>query len=125
VLRTKQTISGCRHLTKLSHHWEFHPTIEVNVANAILMQSRARSTGFQTHFSDELLPNLKELSRDDKLKVMQYLILELSQEVDKTENPLHMLQADATYPIWSPYECYEAADAMNKMLEEFKQDVNG
>lgn len=57
----------------------------------------------------ELLPTLSELNRTDKIKVMHYLVVEL----EKEENIL----PPGVYPIWSPYDSYEAADALMKALQ--------
>ncbi|MGK7878779.1 MAG: hypothetical protein AB4060_01565 [Crocosphaera sp.] len=72
----------------------------------------------------ELLPNLQKLSRSDKLKIMQFLIAELSKEEDY-KNLLSELQRDETYLINSPYDCFEAEHLMNQMLVEYKQTNNG
>ena len=60
----------------------------------------------------ELLPKLQELNRTDKWHTLQFLIAELSQEegVPFTDG--------ATYPIWSPYDSYEAAATLMKVLRE-------
>ena len=54
----------------------------------------------------ELLPTLSELNRAEKLRVMHYLVAEL----EKDENIL----PPEEYPVWSPYNSYEAADALMK-----------
>ena len=54
----------------------------------------------------ELLPTLSELNRAEKLRVMHYLVAEL----EKDENIL----PPGEYPVWSPYNSYEAADALMK-----------
>lgn len=56
----------------------------------------------------ELLPTLSELNRAEKLRVMHYLVTEL----EKDESIL----SPGDYPIWSPYDSYEAADALLKAL---------
>ncbi len=58
----------------------------------------------------ELLPNLRELSRHDKFRALQFLLLDLAREDGVT-----LLEPGAIYPIWSPYNAFEAA---NIMLEE-------
>ena len=63
----------------------------------------------------DLLPNLKELSRVDKLRVMEFLVVELA----KDEGTL--LKPNATYPIWSPYDSYQAAQQMLELLNADKQ----
>ena len=65
----------------------------------------------------ELLPTLRVLSRTDKLRVVQYLVSELVMD----EEP-ELLTPGMTYPVWSPYESYEAADMLLKALEA---DKNG
>lgn len=61
-----------------------------------------------------LYPTLKNLSRADKLKVMQFLITELAKE-EKIQ-----LQPNAIYSIISPYNSHEAAQKLGKLLEEDK-----
>ncbi|MEL6222783.1 MAG: hypothetical protein AAFQ57_05275 [Cyanobacteria bacterium J06626_14] len=61
--------------------------------------------------TSELFSNLRELSRADKLKVMQFLITELANE----EEPA--LQAGATYSLWSPLDAHEAAHKLAQLLE--------
>ena len=60
----------------------------------------------------EMLPSLKELDRSDKFKAMQFLMLELAQEEQVTLLP------PGEYPIWSPYDAYEAAEVLYKVLKE-------
>ena len=63
----------------------------------------------------DLLPTLKNLSRSDKLRTMQFLIIELAKE----ENVL--LQPGAIYHVLSPYNSHEAAHKLAELLEEDKQ----
>ena len=54
----------------------------------------------------ELMPLLRQLNRAEKLHVMQCLVSDLAQgESD-------LLRQDMSYPIWSPYDAFEAADTM-------------
>ena len=66
----------------------------------------------------EIVPTLRNLNRAEKLYVMQLLVSELAQE----EEPA-FFKPGAEYPIWSPYDAFEAADIMMKALaaEETKQ----
>lgn len=64
----------------------------------------------------ELLPILNKLSRAEKLKVMQFL----ASEFDREE--ANLLKPSMTYPIWSPYDAFEAADTMLKALEAAKRN---
>lgn len=59
----------------------------------------------------ELLPTLKNLSRADKLTIMQFLVLELAKEEDA------LLQPGATYTVLSPYNSHEAAHLLAELLE--------
>ena len=60
----------------------------------------------------ELLPTLRELNRIDKLRLMQFLVSELAKE----ENAL--LNVGEAYPIWSPYNSFEAASTLLDALKE-------
>ena len=66
----------------------------------------------------ELLPTLKKLPRADKLKVMQFLITELSREEEPT------LQPGATYSLWSPLNSHEAAYKLSQLLESEQPEEN-
>ena len=59
----------------------------------------------------ELLPQLRELSRADKLYLMQFLVSELAQE--ETD----LLKPDLNYSVWSPYDAFEAANTMLQVLK--------
>jgi hypothetical protein len=61
--------------------------------------------------SIELLNNLRTLSRGEKLHILQVLVSELAQE------EAQLLRPGGTYPIWSPYDEYEAAEALLPMLK--------
>ncbi len=61
--------------------------------------------------SVELLNNLRTLSRGEKLHILQVLVSELAQE------EAQLLRPGGTYPIWSPYDAYEAADTLLTMLK--------
>ncbi|MEH2043071.1 hypothetical protein [Nostoc sp.] len=69
----------------------------------------------------DLFPTLHNLSRADKLKVMQFLVQELA-----TEEEALSLQPGVTYHLWSPYNCHEAANKLAALLEEDRQvnDIN-
>ncbi len=59
---------------------------------------------------NELLPTLKELNRADKLRVMQFLLLEIAKEEGA------LLNAGSNYPVWSPYNAFEAASSLLEAL---------
>ena len=67
----------------------------------------------------QILPELRKLKRGEKLFVMQFLVSELAQE----ENEL--IQPGMAYPIWSPYNAYDAADKMLKALNESSEESYG
>jgi len=60
--------------------------------------------------SIELLNTLRALNRGEKLHILQILVSELAQE------EAHLLRPEGTYPIWSPYDAYEAVDTLLTML---------
>ena len=60
----------------------------------------------------ELLPRLRELDRSDKLRVMQFLVFEIAKE----ENAL--LNIGESYPVWSPFNSFEAASILLTTLKE-------
>jgi len=67
----------------------------------------------------ELFPQLRELSRADKLKVMQFLISEMAKE-EETQ----LLEPGKSYPVWSPYDAHEAANTLTQLLEENNPNQN-
>jgi len=60
----------------------------------------------------ELFPAIKMLPRADKLRLMQFLVIDLAQE-----EGVPLLAADAEYPIWTPLNAFEAADTLLQMLQ--------
>ncbi|CAN1211762.1 DUF2281 domain-containing protein [Tumidithrix helvetica PCC 7403] len=62
----------------------------------------------------ELVSMLKDLSRLDKFYIVQILISELAQQ--ETD----LIKPDQAYPVWSPYDAFEAADTMLKVLNDAK-----
>jgi hypothetical protein len=59
----------------------------------------------------ELVPALQILPRSDKLKVIELLMTDLTRE-EGIE-----LQAGAAYPIWTPYDAYDAAQTLSTLLD--------
>lgn len=59
----------------------------------------------------ELFLTLKSLPRLEKLKVMQFLIMELARDEEPS------LQSGATYSLWSPLNSHEAAHQLAELLE--------
>jgi hypothetical protein len=66
----------------------------------------------------ELLPLLSRLKRGEKLHIVQYLVSELVQEES------NFLTDGMSYPVWSPYDAFDAANTMLKVLAtETSNDV--
>jgi hypothetical protein len=59
----------------------------------------------------ELFPAIKMLPRADKLRLMQFLVVDLAQE-----EGIPLLSADAEYPLWTPLNAPDAADTLLQML---------
>ena len=61
----------------------------------------------------ELLPELLGLPRADKLRVIQLLASDVARdEVDD------VIAAEGSYPIWSPYDAFEGAATLLRVLDE-------
>lgn len=58
----------------------------------------------------DLLPALRDLSRGDKLRVVQFLVQEMAREEDA------LLEAGGSYPVWTPYDAHEAAETLLGVL---------
>jgi hypothetical protein len=50
---------------------------------------------------------------------MQFLISELAQQ------ELDLLKPGMSYPVWSPYDAVEAADAMLQVLKDAESEGDG
>ena len=61
----------------------------------------------------ELLPKLQVLPKADKLRAMQFLVSELAKE-----DGITLLQPNEDYPIWAPYNAFDAATTLLNALEE-------
>jgi hypothetical protein len=66
----------------------------------------------------KLFPLLRQLNRPEKLYVIQFLVSELAQEESE------LLQPGVAYPIWSPYDAFDAAEVMLNALDEAKAAVH-
>jgi hypothetical protein len=62
----------------------------------------------------ELLNTLQGLKRADKLYIVQVLVSELAQQ--ETD----LIKQGQSYPIWSPYDAFEAANTMLEVLQAAK-----
>lgn len=63
----------------------------------------------------ELYPTVKMLPRAEKLRLMQFLVIDLAQE-----DGIALLTADTEYPIWTPLNAFETGDALFQMLQEHR-----
>jgi hypothetical protein len=68
----------------------------------------------------ELMSQIQTLPKIDKLRLMQFLATELVKEEDP-----NFFVADQEYPIWSPYNCSEAANVLMNLLATKRQEQNG
>jgi hypothetical protein len=68
----------------------------------------------------ELKSQIQELSKIDKLRLMQFLATELVKEED-----VNFFVVNQEYPIWSPYDCSEAANTLMNLLATKQQEQNG
>jgi hypothetical protein len=68
----------------------------------------------------ELMSKIQELPKIDKLRLMQFLATELVKEED-----VNFFVADQEYPVWSPYNCSEAANVLMNLVATKQQEKNG
>ena len=68
----------------------------------------------------ELMPQIQELPKIDKLRLMQFLATELVKEEDA-----NFFVANQEYPVWSPYNCSEAANILMNLVATKQQENNG
>ena len=61
---------------------------------------------------DELMPAIQALLREEKQRLLRLLTDELAQE-----DPLLLIPPGHVFEIWSPYDCYGAAAALQEVLE--------
>jgi hypothetical protein len=60
----------------------------------------------------ELLPAVRSLPHQDKLRLLQFLARELLRD-----EGLPDIRAGADYPVWSPYEAFAAARVLGEALQ--------
>jgi len=65
----------------------------------------------------ELLPILKQLSRADKIRALQFLVNEIAREEGI------LFDENQEHNFISLYDSYDAADKLGQMLKENKSDV--
>ncbi|MEM7773148.1 MAG: hypothetical protein AAF327_21905 [Cyanobacteria bacterium P01_A01_bin.37] len=66
--------------------------------------------------SSELMVAIRELSRADRLYIMQALVSELAQQED------NLIKPNQSYPVWSPYGAGAAASTMLNVLNAARAD---
>jgi len=67
----------------------------------------------------ELLAQLRQLSHDEKIEMMQFLTAELAKE-----EGLKSLDNDVVYRAWSPYYYGDAAQKLMSLLEQEEAKEN-
>ncbi|MEH2012552.1 hypothetical protein [Nostoc sp.] len=83
---------------------------------------------------NQLLPAVSQLSHQDKLRLIHFLLLAVAKEegcnLESTEstnirNPEDLLLkelASTEAVVWSPYEAYEAAQTLSNLLEAARKE---
>jgi hypothetical protein len=61
----------------------------------------------------ELMPALQNLPREDKLEVVRILVSELTRQ-----EGIDLLQGGESYPIWTPFDAYDAAGSLQQLLDQ-------
>lgn len=78
----------------------------------------------------EILPAVEQLSHQDKLRLIHFLLLavakeegcELESTVSQTQEDLLLKQLASTEAVvWSPYEAHEAAQTLSDLLAAERQ----
>jgi hypothetical protein len=69
--------------------------------------------------STELFSDLKRLARADKLRIIEFLLIELA-----TDEGL-LLKAGLSYPVWTPYNSYRTAHQLLGFLRAEEQSSHG
>jgi hypothetical protein len=67
-----------------------------------------------------LMSQIHELPKIDKLRLMQFLATELVKEEDA-----NFFVANREYPVWLPYNCSRAANVLMNLLATKQQEKNG
>jgi hypothetical protein len=67
-----------------------------------------------------LMSQIQELPKIDKLRLMQFLATEMVKEEDA-----NFFVANREYPVWSPYNCSETANVLMNLLATKQQEKNG
>ncbi len=83
---------------------------------------------------NQLLPTLSQLSHQDKLRLIHFLLVEVAKEEElnlvassseqEPENTLLEQLATTEAVMWSPYDAHEAAQTLSDLLVAEKQKGN-
>ena len=68
----------------------------------------------------EIISQIQTLPKLDKLRLMQFLATELIKEEDA-----NFFLANQEYPVWSPYNCSEAANVLMNILATKQRSRSG
>lgn len=60
-----------------------------------------------------LVPTLSALSRADKLRLIQHLVVELARD-----EGVPLAEMGTPYPVWTPHHAFDAAAVLLKALED-------
>ena len=90
-----------------------------SVADEIQAELQAYQKENFTMSLTEVLPVLHELKRADKLRVLQFLVIELAADEGVT-----LLEAGKSYPVWTPFNSFSAAKVLLETLEADKNLQN-
>ncbi|MDB9308423.1 hypothetical protein PN471_07180 [Aphanizomenon sp. CS-733/32] len=65
----------------------------------------------------EILPSLRKLSDQEKIKAIQFLAVELAKDAQNSA----FLEDGKTYEVWSPYDAFSAEKTLTDMLQQHLQ----
>ena len=65
----------------------------------------------------EILPSLRKLSDQEKIKAIQFLDAELAKDAQNSA----FLEDGKTYEVWSPYDAFSAEKTLTDMLQQHLQ----
>lgn len=63
----------------------------------------------------ELLPRVRSLSRADRVRLVEILTSDLA-----ADEGTAIIEPNREYEIWSPFDAFDAAETMLRVLEETK-----
>jgi hypothetical protein len=63
----------------------------------------------------EIQSSVRKLSRVEKLGLIQFIISELAKE-----EGINLIKDSDSYPIWSPFDAFEASDILYSELKKEK-----